>query len=80
MNDRLTYNPGTKKLYLHLFNYPADGQLTLPGYNGKIKYAQFLNDDSEVPFTVAENGTDLILKLPKNAPPYVVPVIEMVAK
>ena len=80
MNDRLTYNPKTKKLYLHLFNYPEDGQLTLPGYNGKIKYAQFLNDDSEVPFTVAENGTDLILKLPKNAPPYVVPVIEMMVK
>ena len=54
--------------------------MILPGYNGKIKYAQFLNDDSEVPFKVADNGTDLILKLPKIAPPYVVPVIEMIVR
>ena len=80
MGDRLTYNPNTKKLYLHLFNYPADGKLVLPNYNGKISYAQFLNDDSEVPFKAADNGTDIVLKLPLSKPPYEVPVLELSLK
>jgi alpha-L-fucosidase len=77
MNERLTYNPLTKKLYIHLFTYPENGQLILPNYHGKIKYAQFLQDDSEIPFKTADNGTDLILTLPQNKPPYEVPVIEV---
>lgn len=80
MNERLTYDPATKRLYLHLMNYPTDGKLVLPDYNGKISYAQLLNDDSEIPYTVAENGKDLVLKLPKIKPPYEVPVIEFVLK
>jgi alpha-L-fucosidase len=80
MGERLTYNPKTKKLYLHLFNYPADGELVLPNYNGKISYAQFLNDDSEVPFKAADNGTDIVLKLPLTKPPYEIPVVELSLK
>jgi alpha-L-fucosidase len=75
--QRLTYNPVTHHLYLHLFNYPTDGKYVLPDFKGKIKYAQFLNDNSEVQFKVDENGKDLILKLPRVKPPYVVPVIEL---
>src|ERR1700761_5322595 len=37
-NTRLTYNPSTKRLYVHLYDYPAGGTITLPGYAGKIKY------------------------------------------
>lgn len=78
--ERLTYNPATKKLYLHFLNYPTTGKYVLPNYNGKITYAQFLNDDSEVPFTVSDNGMDLILKLPETKPPYEVPVVELILK
>ena len=80
MDDRLTYNPDTKKLYLHLFHYPDNGELVLPNYNGKISYAQLLNDDSEVPFKAGDNTTDLVLKLPKAKPPYEIPVIELSLK
>ncbi len=80
MNVRLTYNPSTRKLYLHLFDYPADGKLVLPGYNGKITYAQFLNDDSEVLINAAEGGKDLVLTLPKTKPPYEIPVVELSLK
>jgi alpha-L-fucosidase len=77
-NTRLTYNPNTGKLYVHLFNYPTDGKLVLPGYKGKVKYAQLLNDASEVQFTTA--GSDIELKLPGEKPPYEVPVIELITK
>ena len=77
MNARVTYNTQTKKLYVHLFTYPDDGQLVLPNYGAKIKYAQFLHDDSEIPLKTTDNGKDLILTLPKAQPPYVVPVIEL---
>jgi len=73
--DRLTYNPKTKKLYVHLFTYPADGVLTLPGYAGKVKYVQFLNDHSEI--ASKTNNADLVVTLPKNKPLYEVPVVEL---
>jgi alpha-L-fucosidase len=42
-----------------------------------VKYAQFLNDDSELLF--APSGTDdLELTLPAKKPPYEIPVIELV--
>lgn len=78
MNVRVTYNPSKKKLYLHLFDYPTDGKITLPNYNGKISYAQFLNDDSEILFKPEGNG--LVLSLPKSKPPYEIPVIELSLK
>jgi alpha-L-fucosidase len=75
---KLTYNAATKKLYVHLFTYPADGKLVLPGYSNKIKYSQLLNDHSEVinkPSTANEG--DLVVTLPKKKPLYEIPVIEL---
>ncbi|MGN6637995.1 MAG: alpha-L-fucosidase [Mucilaginibacter sp.] len=72
---KLTYNPKTKKLYVHLYDYPGNGKLKLPGYAGKVKYAQFLNDYSELKY--AANGSDIELALPKNKPPYDIPVVEL---
>jgi alpha-L-fucosidase len=73
---KLTYNKTTKRLYLHLFNYPS-GKLLLSGYNGKIKYAQFLHDHSELLYT-AVNSDDLELTLPAKQPIYEIPVVELV--
>jgi len=73
--QKLTYNAKTKRLYIHLYDYPADGKLVLAGYKGKINYAQFLNDYSELKYT--ENGSDIELALPKNKPPYEIPVVEL---
>jgi alpha-L-fucosidase len=74
--DKLTYNPKTKRLYVHLYTYPTDGKLVLSDYKGKVKYAQLLNDYSEVKYA-ASNGNDLELTLPKNKPPYEIPVVEL---
>ncbi|QEM02182.1 alpha-L-fucosidase [Mucilaginibacter rubeus] len=72
---KLTYNKAAGKLYIHLFNYPQ-GKLVLPGYKGKIKYAQFLNDSSELLYKDG-SGDDLELTLPAQKPPYEIPVIEL---
>jgi alpha-L-fucosidase len=75
---KLTYNAATKSLYVHLFTYPADGKLVLPGYSGKVVYSQLLNDHSEVinkPST--SNSDDLVVTLPKKKPLYEIPVIEL---
>jgi len=72
---RLTYNPNTRRLYVHVYNYPADGKLILPGYQGKVKYVQFLNDDSEI--KSADAGNDIGLTLPAKKPPFDIPVIEL---
>jgi alpha-L-fucosidase len=74
-NDKLTYNASTKRLYVHLFDYPSSGILTLHGYKGKIKYAQFLHDNSEL--KIKEEGNDILLTVPEKKPGYEIPVVEL---
>lgn len=78
VNARLTYNPQANKLYLHLFDYPSESKITLPGYADKIKYAQLLNDYSEIKFQQENNN--LLLELPRLKPPYEVTVVELILK
>ena len=84
-NSILTYNPITKRLYIHLLSYPLQN-LTLPNFKGKVKYAQFLHDASEIKITAKEsiwikeegNSNDLNLNLPVIKPNVVIPVIELI--
>ena len=85
-NCLLTYNPQTKRLYIHVLEWPFRS-LHLPGFKGKFKYAQLLNDASEIKFrtvTQASGNTgetsgenDVILTLPVERPNVEVPVIEL---
>lgn len=75
----LTYNPKTKRLYVHLMKYPTDGKLTLPGAADKVQYAQFLHDASEIRYTGGEKNS-LILQLPTDKPPVTIPVVEVFVK
>ncbi|MEO8763003.1 MAG: alpha-L-fucosidase [Ginsengibacter sp.] len=74
--NKLTYNASEKRLYLHLYNYPSSGTLKLEGYRGKIKYAQFLHDDSELQYK--EAGNDIVITLPEKKPGFEIPVVELV--
>jgi alpha-L-fucosidase len=77
-NTKLTYNAKNKRLYVHLFEYPA-GSITLTGYKGKVKYAQFLHDNSELKFkTTDDRSDDIIVELPEKKPAFEIPVIELV--
>lgn len=81
-NCLLTYNPDRKRLYVHLLVWPM-GTLHLEGYVGKVKYAQLLNDGSEVRIEKPTDewaGTDkntLTLSLPILKPDVAIPVIEL---
>jgi len=73
----LTYNPETKRLYIHLLDYPLQS-LTLKGYAGKARYIQFLHDASEIRYS--ERDGNLNLNLPVAKPPCEIPVIEIYLK
>ena len=85
------YTQNGKTLYLHMFAYPFR-HIHLEGFSGKVDYAQFLHDASEVkmievdPQAEAQNtsmagkeGT-LTLELPVHKPTVTVPVIELFLK
>ncbi|MGB2998117.1 MAG: alpha-L-fucosidase [Phycisphaerae bacterium] len=86
---RLTYNPDTNRMYVHILAWPFK-HLHLPGFAGKVTYAQLLNDASEVRMRgpepwqqarVEEGGDDtLTLELPVRKPDVTVPVIELFMK
>ena len=60
----------TTILYLHVFNWPADGELLLPGLKNRVRSAHLLanraQDQEFLPAETAEDG--LVLTLPKAAP------------
>jgi alpha-L-fucosidase len=82
---RLTYNPETNRLYVHILAWPVH-ELHLEGLGGKVAYAQFLHDASEVRMetpapwrTIWEKVPEdtLTLALPTKKPEAAVPVIEL---
>lgn len=78
-NTLLTYNPSTKRLYVHLLAYPLN-RLTLTDMADKVKYAQFLHDASEIRYSTVQGTNNLSLQLPVLKPPVEIPVIEIFLK
>lgn len=85
---RLTYNPDTNRLYVHLFAWPFK-HLHLEGLGGKVAYAQLLNDASELLLSQEGAGHNeylgtgadtLRIELPVTRPPVTVPVVELFLK
>ncbi len=86
---RYTQSEDGKRLYLHLFAYPFAHQV-VRGLAGKIEYAQFLHDGSEIKFDEGKmqhfgdalpEGKDIVVfKLPTIKPNVIVPVIEIFLK
>jgi alpha-L-fucosidase len=85
---RLTWNPETRRLYVHVFAWPT-GMLHLDALAGKVEYAQLLNDASELQFGLNRSATiqnvdmgadTLTLRLPVQQPNVTVPVIELFMK
>jgi len=90
-NCLLTYNPEAKRLYVHLLNWPIEN-LRLEGFGSRIRYAQLLNDASEIRFSEEDQSGEtgylpgsrekaglktLLLSLPVLRPNVEIPVIEL---
>ena len=84
---RFTYNPDSNRLYLHIFDWPLK-ELHLEGFRHRLKYAQLLNDASEVQFRTSMEDENLCLVsvtpdnavtllLPIRPPEVEIPVIEL---
>jgi alpha-L-fucosidase len=85
---RLTYNPDTKRMYVHLFAWPYK-HLHLDGFAGKVEYAQLLHDASELKLKgldawhaaqIGKAEGTLTLQLPLPKPDVAVPVVELFMK
>lgn len=74
----LTQSTESRRLYLHLQKYPF-GKISVKNLDGKVEYAQFLHDGSEILFDGEKDGS-VSFKLPAVKPDVVVPVIEIILK
>jgi alpha-L-fucosidase len=59
---------GNATLYLHIFNWPADGHLLVPGLRNKVKSAQLLTESKKVSLSTEAVEKGVWLNLPPAAP------------
>ncbi len=63
---RCTRKPG--KLYLHVFRWPSDGRLLVPGLRNQVTSARVLGVSSGKALPLERKGDDWIVTLPPSAP------------
>jgi alpha-L-fucosidase len=67
---RCTQKPG--RLYLHVFDWPLDGRLVVPGLENKVSSARLLAPAESAPppggYPVARAGESVVVKVPSSAP------------
>jgi alpha-L-fucosidase len=70
---KVTANGGT--LYLHVFDWPTDGKLIVPGLQTKVTRARMLATGAKV--SVAMEKDSVVLSLPAQAPDAIASVVEV---
>lgn len=55
-------------LYLHVFAWPTDGQLRVPGLKNLVHSAYLLADPKKTPLNWRRDGADVIVTVPRLAP------------
>jgi len=75
---RCTARPG--KLYLHVFDWPSNGKLEVPGLKDQVRKAYLLADKkhARLPLTRSENG--VVVAVPANAPDTINSVVVLETK
>ncbi len=64
------------RLFLHVFQWPRNGRLRVPGLKNQVKSAGILADQ-KVRLTVNREGEDVLIQLPSTAPDEIASVIEL---
>ena len=62
---RCTAKPG--KLYLHVFNWPSDGRLVVPGLRNKVARAYWLAAKDQLLFRVTQGTEQVTVAVPPKA-------------
>lgn len=77
---RCTSKPDGKNtlLYLHVFDWPADGLLVVPGLGNKVKKAYLLAGGEKLDYSRKEG--DIVVKIPENAPDAMNTVVVLLIK
>jgi alpha-L-fucosidase len=58
----------TTTLYLHVFDWPADGKLLVPGLKNSAGKAYLLADKKHAPLATVSGGDGLVISVPASAP------------
>ena len=66
---------GGTRLYFHVFDWPKDGKLFIPGLENSVKSAQLLVGGTKLKYEKTANG--VVLNLPAEAPDAIASVIKM---
>jgi len=59
---------GGTRLYLHVFDWPADGKLIVPGIYNRAKQAYLLADSKKAALKVSRKEDSLVIEVPAQAP------------
>jgi alpha-L-fucosidase len=59
---------GKTALYLHVFDWPADGRLNLPALDNEVTGAGLLTAAGRTKLPFARRGTEVIVRVPEGAP------------
>jgi len=68
---------GTTRLYLHVFDWPTDGKLTLAGLDNKVLKAFILADHKESSLPIIHQFNDITIQVPSEAPDSIISVIAL---
>ena len=67
-----------KFVYLHVFDWPANGQLEVPGFQGRVAQITVLGDKRKLKFQQAEDK--LTIQVPPTAPDASDSVLQVVTR
>jgi len=59
---------GKTALYLHVFHWPKDGKLSVPGLENKMDKAYLLADSQQSALPVAQEKGQIVVTVPISAP------------
>jgi alpha-L-fucosidase len=59
---------GGVRLFLHVFDWPSDGKLVMPGILNHARQAYLLADSKHTPLAVGRNEDALVISVPAKAP------------
>ena len=73
-------DPSGATLYLHVFQWPADSRLVVPGLKNEVEAAWLLADAEKKPLETERSGDGLVVKVPGKAPDPIASVVVLKVK